>query len=233
VQTIRLNAGPCQTSQRRKTEDSHRYSDVGVNHSQIRQFHSLEGEPIMDADGRKRQRADLHSCPTCSTTVFWENEGFPGQVTVWQLRGSNIPPTTIAGDTPPVGLLAARHTAKARSQARVMPNCYCSPNRGHFGREARSTRCSGVRPKTACSLVTRWLSFSRRPLRLPQLPRAILKVPTASCRVVTLGSRSSAEAAQRSAPMSFSRANAGASSAPSYISHAIFLIHRPPARLPT
>jgi hypothetical protein len=82
VQTIRLNAGPCQTSQRRKTEDSHRYSDVGVNHSQIRQFHSLEGEPIMDADGRKRQRADLHSCPTCSTTVFWENEGFPGQVTV-------------------------------------------------------------------------------------------------------------------------------------------------------
>ena len=119
------------------------------------------------------------------------------------------------------------------SQARVIPNCYCSPNRCHFGREACSTRCSGVRPKTACSPATRWLSFSRPPLRLPQLPRAIFKVPTALCRVVTLGSRSSAEAAQRSAPMSFSRANAWASSAPSYISHAIFLIHRPPARLPT
>jgi hypothetical protein len=152
----------------------------------------------------------------------------------WQLRGSNIPPPTIAGDTPPVGLIAARHTAKARSQAGVMPNCYCWPNRCHFGREAYSTRCSGVRPKTACSPATRWLFFSRRPLRrLPQLPRAILKAPTASCRVVTLGSRSSAEAAQRSAPMSFSRANAWASSAPSYISHAIFLIHRPPAHLPT
>jgi hypothetical protein len=111
--------------------------------------------------------------------------------------------------------------------------CCCSPNRCHFGREACLTRCSGVRPKTACSPATRWLSFSRRPLRLPQLARAILKAPTASCRVVTLGSRNSAEAAQRSAPMSFSRANAWASSAPSYISHAIFLIHRPPARLPT
>jgi hypothetical protein len=36
----------------------------------------------MDADGRKRQRADLHFCPTCSSTVFWENEGFPVQVSV-------------------------------------------------------------------------------------------------------------------------------------------------------
>ena len=34
-----------------------------------------------------------------------------------------------------------------------------------------------------------------------------LKTPTPSCRIATLGSRSSAEAAQRSAPTSFSRAN--------------------------
>jgi hypothetical protein len=52
-------------------------------------------------------------------------------------------------------------------------------------------------------------------------------------RVATLGSRSSAEAAQRSAPMSFSRANVWASSAASYISHATFPFHQRPARLRT
>ena len=89
-----------------------------------------------------------------------------------------------------------------------------SPNRRHFGRGACSTRCAGVHPKTACSLATRWCSFSRRSPRRLQLPRTTLKAPIASCRVATLGSRSSAEAAQRSAPMSFSRANVWASSAP-------------------
>jgi hypothetical protein len=69
---------------------------------------------VMDADGRKRQRADLHSCPTCSTTVFWENEGFPGQVTVAignfgdptfrqrPLQETRHPWVSLPPDTPPM-----------------------------------------------------------------------------------------------------------------------------------
>ena len=125
---------------------------------------------------------------------------------------------------------------EARCRHPLLPNKEsqpASPNHRHFGRGACSARCSGVCPKTACSLATCWRFFSRRSLRRAQLPRTILKAPTASCRVATLGSRSSAEAARPSALMSFSRANVWASSAPSCTSHATFPFHQPPVPLPT
>ena len=103
-----------------------------------------------------------------------------------------------------------------------------SPHRRHFGCRACSTRCPGVHLKIHL-LAARWRSCSRPPPRRPQLPRPILKVSAASCRVATLGST---EAVPRSAPMSFSRANVWASLVPSYTSHAIFPIPQQPARPP-
>jgi hypothetical protein len=103
-----------------------------------------------------------------------------------------------------------------------------SPNRRHFGHGLCPTRWSDAGLKTTCSLATRLRSFSRWCPRRPQLPRTILKARTASCRGATLGSRRSAEASQRPAPMSFSQADALASSARFCISHVTFLIHHPP-----
>ena len=63
-----------------------------------------------------------HFCPTCGSTVFWENEGFPGQVhrRHWQLRRpkfSRANNRSVGGDTSPVGFAPTRHPAKARGEA--------------------------------------------------------------------------------------------------------------------
>ena len=66
----------------------------------------------------------FHFCPTCGSTVYWENTGFPGTITV-AIGNFADPHFPAAGHrgvgrvTPPLGVLAARHTAQARCKAGV------------------------------------------------------------------------------------------------------------------
>jgi hypothetical protein len=57
-----------------------------------------------------------HFCPTRGSIVYWENEDFPGYVTIaiGNFSDPTFPPPTICdvgGDTTSVGLAAARHEA--------------------------------------------------------------------------------------------------------------------------
>ena len=66
----------------------------------------------------------FHFCPTCGSTVYWENTGFPGIITVaiGNFADPEFPPAGHRGVgrvTPPLGVLAARHTAQARCKAGV------------------------------------------------------------------------------------------------------------------
>jgi hypothetical protein len=66
----------------------------------------------------------FHFCPTCGSTVYWESEGFPGYVAVAIGNfAPEIPRTDhrgVGGVAPPLGLVAARHAAQTRCEARVM-----------------------------------------------------------------------------------------------------------------
>ena len=63
----------------------------------------------------------FHFCPICGSTVYWENEGFPGYVTVaiGNFADPNFPAhhRSVGGVTPRLGILAARHTAQAARRA--------------------------------------------------------------------------------------------------------------------
>ena len=52
----------------------------------------------MEADSRKRQRADLSFLSDMRPTVFWESEGFPGYaaVAIGNFADPNFPAPTIA-----------------------------------------------------------------------------------------------------------------------------------------
>jgi hypothetical protein len=67
-----------------------------------------------------------HFCPICGSTVFWENQGFPGHVTV--AIGNFADPTfprtdhrSLGGDKAPVGLFATQHTSQACVKAGIDP----------------------------------------------------------------------------------------------------------------
>jgi hypothetical protein len=59
----------------------------------------------------------FHFCPTCRSTVFWENAGFPGLVSV--AIGNFVDPRSVGDVAPPVGSLASRHAAEALGQAEM------------------------------------------------------------------------------------------------------------------
>ena len=65
-----------------------------------------------------------HFCPTCGSTVYWENEGFPGHVMVaiGNFADPTFPAPTIAsvgGVTPLVGLVTVRYAGKSRQKAGI------------------------------------------------------------------------------------------------------------------
>ena len=64
-----------------------------------------------------------HFCPTCGSTLFWENEGFPGTVNVAiELRRPKFSASDnrrVGAVTSPVGSLAVRHAAKARDETGI------------------------------------------------------------------------------------------------------------------
>ena len=64
----------------------------------------------------------FHFCPTCGSTVFWENAGFPGlrqrrhrQPGRPEFPGAN--PRSVGGVAPPVAEPASRHAAKTVGEA--------------------------------------------------------------------------------------------------------------------
>jgi hypothetical protein len=66
----------------------------------------------------------FHFCPTCGSTVFWENGGFPGliSVAIGNFADPKFPsadPLSVGGIPTPVGHLAAQHTAKACGEAKL------------------------------------------------------------------------------------------------------------------
>jgi hypothetical protein len=66
----------------------------------------------------------FHFCPTCGSTVYWENEGFLGYVAVaiGNFADPNFPAPTIAvwEESRHLGLLASRDTSQARGKAGVI-----------------------------------------------------------------------------------------------------------------
>jgi hypothetical protein len=65
----------------------------------------------------------FHFCPTCGSTVYWENEGFPGYVAVAIgnfADPSFLAPTIAVWEEPLLVLLAAQHAAQARGEAGVI-----------------------------------------------------------------------------------------------------------------
>ena len=66
----------------------------------------------------------FHFCPTCGSTVYWEGEGFPGYVAVaiGSFADPNFPAPShrgVGGIASPLGLVAGRYAAQARSEAGV------------------------------------------------------------------------------------------------------------------
>ena len=67
----------------------------------------------------------FHFCPTCGSTVYWENEGFSWirRCCYRQLRRPKFPRADyrgVGGVTPLLVLLAAQHAAQARGEAGVI-----------------------------------------------------------------------------------------------------------------
>ncbi len=67
----------------------------------------------------------FHFCPICGSTLYWENDGFPGTVSVaiGNFADPHFPRADhrgVGGITPPLGLLAARHATQARGEAGVI-----------------------------------------------------------------------------------------------------------------
>ena len=76
----------------------------------------------------------FHFCPTCGSTVYWENEGFPGYVTVaiGNFAEPEFPSAEhrgVGGVTSPLGRLTARHTIQACGEAGVIRICLVSRQR--------------------------------------------------------------------------------------------------------
>jgi hypothetical protein len=70
----------------------------------------------------------FHFCPTCGSTVYWENEGLPGHViiAIGTFGDPNFPAPTHRGVgtvTPPLGLV--RYATQAHGEAGVMSSVRC------------------------------------------------------------------------------------------------------------
>ena len=84
----------------------------------------------------------FHFCPTCGSTVYWEGEGFPGYVAVaiGSFADPDFPAPAIAvwEETPPRGLVAARHAAEAHGETGVKmePAVFCQVSMWFVSRPA-------------------------------------------------------------------------------------------------
>src|SRR5262245_46365514 len=75
--------------------------------------------------GESGNTLTCHFCPTCGSTVYFENEAFPGIVAVHrQLRRPQFPGADhlgLGGDTPSLVLVASRHRANGEAGVITSP----------------------------------------------------------------------------------------------------------------